>query len=63
MVVSQQPELPAAGKNIVLCMESNFLRRAKLLLSVPSQEPSLHRMAVHSNWAGASEIGNTSCSI
>lgn len=62
-VVNQQPELPAVGKDVLLRVEGNFLRRAKLPLSMPSREPSLHRMAVHSTWAGASEIDNTSCSI
>lgn len=62
LVVNQQPELPAVGKDVLLCVEGNFLRRAKLPLFMPSREPLLHCMALHSTWAGASEIDNTSCS-
>lgn len=29
----------SAGKGFLLCMKDSFLRRAKLPLSVPSQEP------------------------
>jgi len=63
LVASQQPELPAAGRDVVLCMGGSLLRRAKLPLSVPSQELSLHRTAVHSNWAGPSEVDDSSCGI